>query len=160
MRNLALFLLLSTALHANETAGEKNVPRFVTLKSDKVNVRLGPTRDHDIGHVYQKAGLPVEVTAEHDTWRRIRDWEGTEGWVQQSLLTSQKRSVMVRASDKLNFPLYDTAQLNGKVVATIEPRVTATAKSCNLKACLVSGQGFEGWIDQSKLWGVYPNEKF
>jgi SH3-like domain-containing protein len=123
-------------------------------------VRFGPTREHDVSFVYHKAGLPVEITGEHDTWRRIRDWEGSEGWVQMSLLTAQKRAVMVTPSKQTILPVYENAYLSGKIVATLEGKVTATAKSCTLKACLVSGVGFEGWIDQSKLWGVYPNEKF
>src|SRR5262245_11851529 len=54
------------------------VPRFVSLKSDRVNVRAGPTRDHDVAWIYTRAALPVEVTAEFENWRRIRDWEGAE----------------------------------------------------------------------------------
>src|SRR5947209_3139264 len=61
------------------------VSRFVSLKSDKVNVRAGPTRDHDVAWIYTRAGLPVEITAEYENWRRIRDWEGAEGWVYHSL---------------------------------------------------------------------------
>jgi len=57
------------------------VPRFVSLKPEKVNVRGGPTRQHDVTWQYTRSGLPVEITAESDNWRRIRDWEGSEGWV-------------------------------------------------------------------------------
>ena len=72
------------------------MPRFVSLKSDKVNVRGGPTKDHDVTWIYTRAGLPVEITAEFDNWRRIRDWEGSEGWVYHSLL-SGRRTAMVTA---------------------------------------------------------------
>src|SRR5262249_16915478 len=66
------------------------IPRFVSLKPDRVTVRGGPTRDHDVAWVYTRAGLPVEITAESENWRRIRDWEGAEGWVYHSMLTGRR----------------------------------------------------------------------
>ena len=66
-------------------SGKLQIPRFVSLKSDKVNVRAGPTKDHEVTWVYTRTGLPVEITAEFENWRRIRDWEGAEGWVYHSL---------------------------------------------------------------------------
>ena len=62
------------------------IPRYVSLKSDHVNVRLGPTKDNEVSWIYTKSGLPVEVTAEFENWRRVRDSEGAEGWVYHSLL--------------------------------------------------------------------------
>src|SRR5215471_4030132 len=70
------------------------MPRFVSLNPDRVNVRGGPTRDHDVTFVYTRAGLPVEITAESDNWRRIRDWEGSEGWVYHSLLSGRRTAVV------------------------------------------------------------------
>ena len=63
------------------------VPRYVSLKTDRVNLREGPSKDHRTAWVFQRAGLPVEIVAEYETWRRIRDSEGTEGWVLHSLLS-------------------------------------------------------------------------
>ncbi len=70
------------------------VPRFVSLKSDRVNVRAGPTKDHDVVWVYARSALPVEVTAEFENWRRIRDWEGAEGWVYHSLLSGRRTAII------------------------------------------------------------------
>src|SRR4051812_46226707 len=77
---------------AGEAAGTVTglpVPRFVSLKSDRVNVRGGPNKDQDVGWVYTRATMPVEITAEFENWRRIRDWEGAEGWVYHSLLSGR-----------------------------------------------------------------------
>src|SRR5262245_51786650 len=87
------------ALAAENGASGLPIPRFVSLKSDKVNVRAGPTKDHDVAWVYNRAALPVEVTAEFENWRRIRDWEGAEGWVYHSLL-SGKRTALVAPQAK------------------------------------------------------------
>src|SRR5262245_45303675 len=70
------------------------IPRFVSLKSDRVNVRAGPTKDHEVTWVYTRSGLPVEVTAEFENWRRIRDWEGAEGWVYHSLLSGKRTAIV------------------------------------------------------------------
>jgi SH3-like domain-containing protein len=135
------------------------VPRFVSLKPDRVNVRGGPTRDHDVTFVYTRAGLPVEITAESDNWRRIRDWEGSEGWVYHSLL-SGRRTAVVTPKDKTSLvPLHDQADKTGAVVAQLQAGVLATVKRCNGSWCRIVGPGYDGWVVQEQLWGVYPNEK-
>src|SRR6476646_8312916 len=85
------------------------VPRFVSLKSDKVNVRAGPTKDHDVAWVYNRAALPVEITAEFENWRRIRDWEGAEGWVYHSLLSGKRTAVVVPNPKTELVPVYASA---------------------------------------------------
>src|SRR4029450_1097094 len=106
------------------------VPRFVSLKSDRVNVRGGPTKDHDVTWVFTRAGLPVEITAEFETWRRIRDWEGAEGWVYHSLL-SGRRSVIVVPKDKKDLvPLYQSAAAESEVAAKLQAGVIGSVKKC------------------------------
>jgi len=134
------------------------VPRYVSLKADKVNVRGGPSRDHDVTWVFTRVGIPVEITAESENWRRIRDAEGAEGWVFHSLL-SGRRTVLVSPSTKAAaFPLYDGPDAGARVVAKLETKVLGTVRSCNRKWCRVFGNGFDGFIEQHLLWGVYPNE--
>ena len=133
------------------------VPRYVSLKADKVNVRGGPSRDHDVARVFTRAGIPVEITAESDNWRRIRDAEGAEGWVFHSLL-SGRRTVLVAPSSKMAaFPLYERPDPGTRVVAKLEPRVLGTVRHCDKKWCRIFGEGFDGFIEQHLLWGVYPN---
>ena len=134
------------------------VPRYVSLKADKVNVRGGPSREHDVAWVFTRAGIPVEITAESDNWRRIRDAEGAEGWVFHSLL-SGRRTVLVAPSSKTGiFPLYAEPDRGTRVVAKLEPRVLGTVRQCDKKWCRIFGEGFDGFIEQHLLWGVYPNE--
>ena len=134
------------------------IPRFVSLKPDKVNVRAGPTRNHDVAWQFTRSGLPVEITAESDNWRRIRDWEGSEGWVYHSLL-SGRRTGMVTAKHKDELvPLFGSADDQTHVVARLQPGVSASVRKCTGKWCQITGTGFDGWIAQERLWGVYPNE--
>ena len=135
------------------------VPRFVSLKPDRVNVRGGPTRDHDVTFVFTHPGLPVEITAESDNWRRIRDWEGAEGWVYHSLLSGRRTALVeVKQPDEL-VPLYGRADAASSLVARLQPGVLASVKQCDGTWCHITGSGFDGWIAQERLWGVYPHEK-
>src|SRR5262249_2091408 len=135
------------------------VPRFASLKPDRVNVRGGPTRDHDVTWVYTRAGLPVEITAESENWRRIRDWEGAEGWVYHSML-SGRRTAVVKAKEKNGLvPLLAKPDATDDVVANLQSGVLGMVKQCNGKWCRIVGHGFDGWIVQDRLWGVYPNQE-
>jgi SH3-like domain-containing protein len=163
----AIAVIIGTMGGAVEAAGELGtgsksglpVPRFVSLKPDRVNVRGGPTRDHDVTWVYTRAGLPVEITAESENWRRIRDWEGSEGWVYHSML-SGRRTAVVKAKEKDGLvPLLAKPDASTEVVANLQSGVLGTVKSCTGKWCRIVGHGFDGWVVQERLWGVYPNEK-
>ena len=135
------------------------VPRFVSLKSDRVNVRGGPTKDHDVAWVFTRSGLPVEITAEFENWRRIRDGEGAEGWVYHSVLSGRRTGMVVpKAKDDL-VPLCDQPGEACTTLAKLQAGVLASVKRCNGSWCRISGEGFDGWIAQERLWGVYPNEK-
>src|SRR5918999_6579039 len=149
-------ILLCSGAAAAEQAAEKfdkkasglPVPRFVSLKSDKVNVRGGPTKDHEVTWMYTRAGLPVEVTAEFETWRRIRDWEGSEGWVYHSLLSGRRTAVVTpkaNAKDDL-IPLHESANAQSAVAAKLQPGVLGTIKRCSNGWCRLAGEGYDGWV--------------
>ena len=135
------------------------IPRFVSLKSDRVNVRSGPNKDQDVRWVYTRAGMPVEITAEFENWRRIRDWEGAEGWVYHSLLSGRRSAVVVPTLKDELVPLYESANTSSAVVARLQSGVLTQIKSCDGKWCEISGKNFSGYIVQERLWGAYPNEK-
>jgi len=135
------------------------VPRFVSLKSDHVNVRGGPTKDNDVSWIYTKTGLPVEITAEFENWRRIRDSEGYEGWVYHSLLSGKRTAVVTTKSKDELAQLHDRADDSSAIAAQLEAGVVANVRRCSGTWCRISGAGFDGWIEQERLWGVYPDEK-
>ena len=137
----------------------KPVPRYASLKSDRVNLREGPSKDHRTAWIFQRAGLPVEITAESDTWRRVRDSEGSEGWVQQALISDRRTSIVAPAKKGEVLPLYTKPDAASGVVARIQPGVIGHVKSCDPGWCRIFGDGFDGYMQQSNLWGVYPGEK-
>lgn len=166
---LGLLLAASLAMLAAGSAAQEvangpvsglPLPRYVSLKSDRVNLREGPSKEHRTSWVFQRAGLPVEVTAEFETWRRVRDADGTEGWVLHSLL-SGRRTVLVSPWSKNKgetFALRDSANESAAVVATLEPGVIANVQSCQNAWCRLTVSKITGYIRQDRLWGVYPNE--
>src|SRR5277367_6739834 len=101
------------------------VPRYVSLKSDHVNVRAGPTKDNDVAWIYTRSGLPVEITAEFGNWRRVRDSEGAEGWVYHSLLSGRRTAVITMKTKDEFAPLLDRADASGAVTARLQAGVIA-----------------------------------
>jgi len=160
----AAVILLPAALRVAQAANDATtsglpIPRFVSLKSDRVNVRGGPDKDHDVAWIYTRVGWPVEITAEFENWRRIRDSDGTEGWVYHSLL-SGKRMAAVQLKSKTDLaPLYAAPDAKSAVTAQLQFGVLGAIKRCTGTWCQLSGDGFDGWIEQNRLWGVYPDEK-
>ena len=135
------------------------VPRYVSLKSDHVNVRAGPTKDNDVAWVYTRSGLPVEITAEFENWRRVRDSEGAEGWVYHSLLSGRRTAVISMKNKDDLATLYDGADPSAGIAARLQAGVVAQVKKCVAGWCHIAGNGFDGWIEQQRLWGVYADEK-
>ncbi len=135
------------------------LPRFVSLKSSAVNVRRGPGKDYPVAWRFVRAGLPVEIIQEFDTWRKIRDSDGAEGWVHQSLLSGRRTAIVAPWSEGERFQARAEPSAQSPVAAILESRVIADVVRCDTGWCNVRGEEYEGWLPQETLWGVYPNEK-
>ena len=165
-----LVLALSAAVtvaHAAEPAPRTQtglpLPRFASLKVDRVNLRQGPGTDYPVAWVFRRAGLPVEILREFEGWRQVRDAEGATGWVQGAAL-SGRRTVVVTpwdvkpASQPPPVPMQAEAREGAAAVALIEPNVVAAIVTCDGRWCRISVDDVRGYIAQAKLWGVYPGE--
>lgn len=135
------------------------LPRFASFKTDRVNLREGPSKDHATKWVYQRAGLPVEITAEFEIWRKVRDSEGVEGWVLHSLLSGRRTALVTPGKKGENSKIYARASESADLAATLQAGVIVNVRTCDGAWCLIDGDGFKGYIEQVKLWGVYPNER-
>ena len=139
------------------------VPRFVSLKSDRVNMRKGPGTDYPTAWVYRRAGLPLEVIKEFEGWRQVRDADGAAGWVLQSFLSGRRTALVLPWDIKQGTPVPKVAlrrddSERARAVAMIEAGVIANLTSCDGRWCRVNIDKFQGYIEQKKLWGVYEGE--
>ena len=132
------------------------LPRFVSIKSDAANVRRGPGPDFPLLWQYQRRNLPLEVIAEYDDWRRVRDHQGEEGWMKAPLL-SGARTVIVRRSAHA-VTLRAVPDATGGVVALVQPGVIGTLEACRGNWCEVEIDRYDGWLPRDQIWGVYPFE--
>jgi SH3-like domain-containing protein len=142
------------AAPSNEGEGNLRLPRFVSLHADRVNLRTGPGDRYPIDWVLTHKDMPVEITGQFEHWRHIRDWEGTEGWVHERMLTG-KRGVIVKGGVR---PLYQQPDPATSVIARAEPGVVARLVECRGVWCRVETADVAGWLRRSDVWGVYPDE--
>ncbi len=132
------------------------LPRFASLDSGEANLRAGPGKDYPILWVYQRKGLPVEIIQEFDTWRRIRDRDGTVGWVQQNLLSGKRSGLIIDQQRILR-----AEPGSNEAVARLDPGVVARISECRSDNwCRLEVQGYRGWLSRDEFWGAYPDEAF
>lgn len=140
------------------------LPRFASIKASRVNMRVGPGTDYASSWVYTRPGLPVEIIAEFENWRRIRDADGTEGWVYHSMLSGQRTAIaapwMVGKDDKVFLNMRTLGARDATVTAKVQPGVVVRLDQCNGDWCRANADGAEGWISQAEIWGAYPGEAF
>lgn len=145
------------------------LPRFATTKSDPINVRVGPGTRYDISWIFVKSGQPVEIIQEFDTWRKIRDIEGEEGWVHQNLLSGRRAGLVTPWAKSGQIALRERQSIDANVRAWLSPGFLVELRKCQQDWCAVRAsvtpkegrtKTYSGFVPQSDLWGVYPGEEF
>ena len=156
LRCLLLLVLLPTIAGAAETSGLP-LPRFVSFRSDEVNLRTGPGQRYPVDWIYTRRDLPVEVIAEFEQWRKIRDWQGVEGWVHQSMLSARRTVVVIGPQQRR---LRADADEKSPYLALLDPNVMGRLMSCprDKAYCKVDVENIQGWLKRDEFWGVYPQE--
>ena len=130
------------------------IPRYVSLKVKEANARRGPSLSHKIDWIYKRQNMPLEIYAEYENWRRVRDFEGLGGWVHYTLL-SGIRYVLVK-SELLEMRLLPS--MDAQVIAKVPQHNIATLDKCNKDWCRIIDDGYKGWVPKNGIWGVYENE--
>lgn len=166
---VAVLLFSPVAALAEDVTGSTNrnigpvtkqpIPRFVSLKPSDTPMREGPSKDHRIRWIFKREGLPVEVIAEHEQWRRVRDSESTEGWVYFGRLSNRRTVIVLAGKDRPERDLFARESETSGVVARLQPGVIANVESCSADWCEVTVEGFKGFVKKNAVWGVYPEER-
>jgi SH3-like domain-containing protein len=140
---------------AAETSGLP-LPRFVSLRSDEVNLRSGPGVRYPVDWVYSRRDLPVEVIAEFEVWRKIRDWQGAEGWVNQTFLSARRMVVVTGKQRALRAEPDDKAPALAMLDMTVVARLISCPRGKNY--CRIEAGNIQGWLKRDEFWGVYAGE--
>jgi len=148
----ALFL----AIPAGALAADRELPRFASIKADKAYLRSGPGLRYPVEWVFQRRDMPVEIVAEFEAWRQIRDWKGTMGWMHSQVLSS-RRSVIVTGES--THPVRRDPNVDAAIVAKVEPGVIARLLECEPQWCRIEVSHFRGWLPRDEFWGVREGEK-
>ena len=158
---LAVIIFAAGGAKAQEDTGEESglaLPRMVSLRSNLINARSGPGARYPIEWVYQQKGAPVEIIAEFELWRKIKDWDGSETWVHKSML-SGARSIKMTAKGESN--IYASDNYQSQVVAKVEDGVIGAVKKCTPSSnfCLIKFDTIEGWVPKRNMFGIYNDEE-
>ena len=162
----ALSGLAATPAVAQDNPSGLKLPRFVTTRSHPINVRVGPGTRYEIAWNFLVSGVPVEIIQEFDTWRKIRDFEGDEGWVHQSLLSGNRAGYVTPLAANGEVTLFADKSDTARIRARLAAGVRVSISECDGVWCRVSAgqpgqsQSYSGWVRQEELWGVYPAESF
>ena len=174
MKRLLIICLLAGLLPLNALAREVGketglpLPRFVVLKSNKSNLRNGAGIKNAIKWTYLKKGYPMEVVAEFENWRKLKDIDGTEGWINENLITGRRNVVIIGNKFELNVDKYKLKQQemvllrypdeNSHPIVKAELGVIGNIKKCDREWCKIKIEEYTGWIKKINLWGVYQEE--
>lgn len=140
-----------------ESETGKTLPRMVSLRSSKINARSGPGSRYPIEWVYQQRGAPVEIVAEFELWRKIKDWEGAESWVHKAMLTGRRFARVITPGEN---NIYAKPDDGAKLVAKVEDGVVGEVEKCPApkSKCLLKFENIRGWMPREALFGIYEDE--
>ena len=155
---IAFILIIIFSQASNADIGKETgleIPRYVSLKSNDANIRVGPSKNYPIEIKYIKKNYPLKVLEEYEDWRKVEDFQKNFGWIHKSLI-SGTRTGIVLSNDNKAIKLLNT--LNGNVIGEIGKGNIVFLEKCKIDWCLVSFGNYRGWVDKKNIWGVKEKE--
>ncbi len=134
-----------------------HLPRYASLKSDDINMRVGPAERYPVIWTYKRRELPVRIEREFDIWRLVEDMDGVKGWVHQATLTGRRTFVITGTEDRT---VRSEASETADAVAVLKPGVVGRIRSCEAGKpwCQVQVGEYRGWLQRSDFWGTDGDE--
>ena len=151
--SIIIFSQVSNADIGKETGLE--IPRYISLKSDDANIRVGPSKNYPIEIKYIKKNYPLKVLEEYEEWRKVEDFNKNIGWIHKSLISGIRTGIVLSNNNK-NIKLLNT--LDGNIIGEIGYGNIIFLEKCKIDGCLISSGNFEGWMDKKYIWGVKEKE--
>ena len=153
---IAAVLCTASAVAAFAAASAPQ-PYFVSIKVDEAYMREGPSDMHRVKWIYRRKGLPLEVIATFDVWRRVRDMDGEVGWMHMALLARDRTAVVTEGP---GVEVYAREDTTSQIVARAQPGAIGRLLGCGMLACQVEFPGAEGWVVRARLWGIHGGAEY
>ncbi len=157
---LMIILIISLNNTSDANIGSKtgmDIPRYISLKSDNANIRIGPSKNYPIVLKYIQKYYPLKVIDEYEEWRKVEDFKKNIGWIHKSLI-SGKRTGLILSNDERNIKVFNS--VNGKAIGHIGKGNIVFINKCKINWCLISLESSKGWIKKRHIWGVKKEEIF
>jgi len=136
------FSFLNTSLFSAEEY-------FLTLRNQKVNLRLGPSFKYPVKIFYKKKYLPVLIQDKSENFRKIRDHENNSGWIHISQLSKKKAGINI---DK-NLIVFKNPTLYSRPLIILEKGRLCLVIKCKNEWCKIKADKYTGWVKKESLWG-------
>jgi SH3-like domain-containing protein len=130
------------------------VPYWASISAGDALMRSGPGREYPATWRYQRADLPVKVIQLHESWRKVREMDGTEGWMASVLLSAQRTAIVTGETRMLRA----APDASARVLWRAEPGVVGKVSHCGAGWCEFDVHGKVGFIPVTAIWGVDQNE--
>ena len=131
------------------------IPRYVSLKSNDANIRVGPSKNYPIEIKYIKKDYPLKVLEEYKDWRKVEDFKMNIGWIHKSLISGNRTGIVLSKNNN-NIELLNT--LGGNVIGEIGRGNIVYLKKCKIDWCYVAVNNFKGWMNKKYIWGIKEKE--
>ncbi len=153
-----LIVIITFTKNTNSDIGKETgleIPRYVSLKSNDANMRVGPSQNYPIAIKYIQKNYPLKVLEEYEDWRKVEDFKKNTGWIHKSLISGIRTGIIL-SNDNNTIKLLNT--LNGNIIGEIGKGNIVFIEKCKIEWCLVSSGNYKGWIDKKYIWGVKEKE--
>ena len=148
-RHILTSLMLLAAVGPAAAQSDVELPYWASINVDEARMRKGPSPDVPVTWEYRRKDLPVKVIARHETWRKIEDPDGTQGWMAARLL-SRTRTAIVTGEIR---PMREDASTSAAIAYRAEPGVVGRITDCKAGWCLFDVKGRKGWVQADHIWG-------
>mgnify|MGYP001394343384 CR=1 FL=1 len=155
---IALIIILTFTKNSNAEIGEETgleIPRYISLKSNDANIRVGPSKNYPIVIKYINKNYPLKIIEEHKEWRRVVDFKNNNGWIHKSLI-SGIRTGIVLSKDRNHIEVYNS--VNGNIIGKIGYGNIVYLEKCKIDWCLISLNNSKGWVNKKYIWGIKEKE--
>ena len=126
------------------------LPRFVSMKATRANARRGPGVNFPIDWTFIMPGIPLKITQEHESWRRVEASDGEGGWMHRAMIAGRRTVEVIED----NAPMRKRPGEEMWMIARLRTGVVGDLGQCTGDWCHVTVGKYAGWVKKSALWGI------